>query len=110
MTDDIRDSLGTYVRWAEGFTPDSLERSLEDLATLRRGQLSDSDEYQRTTPAGPTERHYRKLRADRDDLDFREWNSDTGYCGVHRWPSAPGVCTQHQQRRRHRRQEIDEGF
>ena len=104
------EELGTYTQWAYGFSEASLERALDDQRTLRKGQLNDGDAYTRTTPSGPSESNSRKLRADRDDLDYREWNSDTGFSGVDRWPTGPGVQTEGQQRRRARRVLLDDGF
>lgn len=102
--------LGTYARWAEGFSEASLTRALDDQRTLRRGQLNDGDEYNRTTPAGLSESHYRKLRSDRDDLDYREWNEESAFSGVDRWPTGAGVQSEGQKRRRDRRDRLDDGF
>jgi len=110
MAKDYEEALGTYTQWAEGFSPESVERALRDQVNLKRGQLNDGDEYSRTTPAGFSRRHYDKIRAERDDLDYREWNASTGFSGVNRWPAGPGVESEGQGRRRARREAIDEGF
>lgn len=114
-SDGDRMDLGTYTRWAEGFSEASLERALDDQRALRRGQMNDGDEYNRTTPAGLSESHYRKLRSDRDDLDYREWNEETAFSGVDRWPTgagvqSTGVQSEGQKRRRDRRDRLDDGF
>ncbi|MCA9514865.1 MAG: hypothetical protein KC635_07985 [Myxococcales bacterium] len=108
----VRDEevLGTYAQWVAGYSPESVARAMHDQAALRRGQMNDGNEYNRTVPSGPSERHYDKLRTERDDLDYREWNSDTGFSGVNRWPTGPGMQTDQQKRRRAARKVIDEGF
>jgi len=110
MGSGAEEELGTYTQWAYGYEDSGVERAIEDQRTLRRGQMNDGDSFDRYTPAGPSERHYRKLRADRDDLDYREWNSDTGFSGVDRWPTGPGVQSEGQKRRRARMAELDDGF
>ena len=105
-----RDDLGTFQKWAQGANPQSLERALADQRVLRRGQLNDGNVFSRTTPAGLTESTFQKLRSDRDDLDYREWNTESAFMGVDRWPSAPGVQSEGQKRRRARAEHLDDGF
>jgi hypothetical protein len=107
--------LGTYTQWAEAFSRKDLDRALADQALLRRSQLKDGNDYCRTTPAGHSRRAYDTIRAERDDLDYREWNSDTGYSGVNRWPTGPGITARGvespaQKRRRERKELLDDGF
>jgi len=111
--------LGTYTQWAEAFSKGDLERALKDQAMIRHAQLKDGNDYTRTTPSGLTQRAYDVVRADRDDLDYREWNSDTGFSGVNRWPKGPGmvgqgpgrgVQTEGEIRRRARKEQLDDGF
>jgi len=110
MSSQGKDDLGTFARWAQGFSPESLERALADQRILRKGQLNDGDVFTRTTPAGLTESHYQTLRGGRDDLDFREWNTESAFSGVDRWPNAPGAQSEGQKRRRARREQMDDGF
>lgn len=104
------------ARWATGTSDASLDRALADQETLTRGKLNESDDDSRYTPSGLSRSHYDALRMDRDDLDFREWNEDTGFSGVGRWPSNPGVGgqggarTASERRRLRRKLELDEGF
>jgi hypothetical protein len=104
------------ARWSTGTSDKSLDRALSDQAILARGKLNDTDDDARYTPAGLSTSHYDALRMDRDDLDFREWNQDTGFSGVGRWPKAPGVAgqagatTASERRRLRRKLELDEGF
>lgn len=114
--------LGTYTQWAEAFSKKDLERALRDQALIRHAQLKDGNDYTRTTPSGLTQRAYDVVRAERDDLDYREWNSDTGFSGVNRWPKGPGMVgqgpvrqvrgaqTEAEIRRRARRDQLDDGF
>lgn len=107
------DELGTYTQWAEAFTKQGLERTLRDQAHIRRGQLNDGNEYTRYTPAQGTERACDTVRADRDDLEFRDWNSEHGFSGASRelpGPGTVGMESEGQRRRRRRREAIDEGF
>ena len=111
MTDEKRGKdLGVYGEWATGFSEASLDRALRDQQILRRGQLRDGDEYARYAPNQPSPSASTVIRATRDDLEFREWNEETGFSGVDRWPDAPGVQSPGQKRRRQRRDQIDEGF
>ena len=105
------------ARWATGTSQESLERSLEDVEILTRSRLKASDSETRYTPAGLSKSHYDTLRMDRDDLDYREWNEETGFSGVDRWPSGPGMegtdsahLTESERRRRRKRIELDDGF
>ena len=104
-------------RWATGTSDASLKRSIDDFATLTKGRLRATDAETRTTPAGFSQSHYDALRYDRDDLDFREWNEDTGFHGVNRWPTGPGMEGQDlgeldeaERRRARLRVEMDDGF
>lgn len=110
MGSGAEEELGTYTQWAYGYEESGVERALDDVRTLRKGQLNDGDSYTRTTPSGPSESNSKKLRADRDDLDYREWNSDTGFSGVDRWPTGPGVQSEGQKRRSARKAQLDDGF
>ncbi len=114
MTQRYDAELGTYTRWAEAFSPAGLEKTLKDQAVLRRGMLRE-DHVCRVTPSQPTRRAYDAIRATRDDLDNREWNEDTGFSGVTRWPSGPGMVgrgveTEGQVRRRATIERLDDGF
>jgi hypothetical protein len=114
MSQSYDKDLGTYTRWAEAFSPEGLQKTLKDQATLRRGQLREGD-GNRVTPAQPTRRAYDAIRATRDNLDYREWNDDTGFSGVTRWPSGPGMVghgveTDGQKRRRAHLEQLDDGF
>ena len=114
-TDDAGASLGTYTLWAEGFSEASLQRALRDQATLKRGELNDGNDDCRYTRAQQTRRACDTLRAERDNLDYREWNEDTGFSGVTRWPEGPGmsangVQSEGDKRRRARRIALDDGF
>lgn len=111
--------LGTYTQWAEAFSKKDLDRALKDQALIRHAQLNDGNDYCRSTPSGLTKRAYDTVRTERDDLDYREWNSDTGYSGVNRWPKGPGMVgqnvgrgieTEGQISRRTRRELLDDGF
>ncbi len=107
--------LGTYTQWAEAFTKKDLDRALTDQAIIRKSQLNDGNDYCRTTPSGLTKSAYDVVRMSRDDLDYREWNSDTGYSGVNRWPKGPGMVgrgmeSDGQQRRRQHKELLDDGF
>ena len=108
-------SLGTYTQWAEGFSKKSLDRALRDQAVLRHGQMNAGNDDCRYTPAQDTKSTCDKMRAQRTDLDYREWNADTGFSGVTRRPAGPGMTgngalTEGQKRRLDRRNEIDDGF
>jgi hypothetical protein len=107
--------LGTYTQWAEAFSKKDLDRALRDQALIHRAQLNDGNDYCRTTPSGLTRSAYDNLRAGRDDLDNRDWNSDTGFSGLNRAPQGPGMVgrgveTTHQKKRRARRELLDDGF
>lgn len=114
MTDRWNKELGTYNRFAEAFSNDQLERTLKDQATIKRAQLREGNVV-RVTPSQPSKRAYDAIRATRDDLDCREWNADTGFSGVTRWPSGPGMMghgveTEGQKRRRATIEQLDDGF
>lgn len=107
--------LGTYAQWAEAFSKKDLDRALKDQALIRHAQLNDGNDYCRTTPSGLTRSAYDNLRAQRDDLDNHDWNSDTGFSGLSRTPSGPGIAargveTAQQKTRRARRELLDDGF
>ncbi|TNF23757.1 MAG: hypothetical protein EP329_26680 [Deltaproteobacteria bacterium] len=110
MGSGAEEDLGTYTLWAYGYEDNGVKRALDDQRTLRRGQLNDGNLDTRVTPSQPSESHSRKLRSDRDDLDYREWNSESGFSGVDRWPASPGVLSEGQKRRRARMAELDDGF
>lgn len=110
-------NLGTYTLWAEAFSSQELTKRLNDQAQLKRGQLCDGNNFTRTTPAGLSRRAYDNVRANRVDMDNREWNSDTGFSGVNRWPKDPGMQGQGQGvqtpaeiRRRKVVERLDDGF
>ncbi len=114
MTQRFDDELGTYTRWAEAFSREGLEKTLKDQAVLRRGMMRE-DHVCRVTPSQPSRRAYDAIRATRDDLDNREWNADTGFSGVTRGPTGPGMVghgveTDGQQRRRATIARLDDGF
>ena len=105
------------ARWSTGTSDSSLDRALRDQAILNQGRMKATDSETRYTPAGLSRSHYDALRMDRDDLDFREWNEETGYHGVDRWPTGPGMSgqeaestTEAERRRARLRREVDEGF
>lgn len=109
------DELGTYTQWAEAFSPKGLDKALADQATLRRGQLNDGNDHARYTPSQGTQRACDATRAGRDDLEFRDWNSDAGFYGASRARKGPGMVgrgqeSAGQQRRRAKLQEVDDGF
>jgi len=115
MATRFDDELGTYSQWAEAFSQTSLERALGDQVLLRRGQLQDGNSYDRYAPSQPTERACTVLRAGRDDLEFRDWNSSGGFSGASRRRHGPGMFghgqeSEGQQRRRARLEAIDDGF
>lgn len=119
MTDEKIDGiLAVYAEWATGFSEEGLQRVLADQAAIQRGRLRDGDEYPRYAPNQPSKRGYDTIRAERDDLDYREWNEETGFNGVNRWPTGPGVTgppgpgarSEGQRRRQRRRRELEEGF
>ncbi|MFT7580819.1 MAG: hypothetical protein ACI9MR_002493 [Myxococcota bacterium] len=107
---ELQETLGTYTQWAEAFSPEGLQIALKDQARLRGGQLSDGDLCTRTTPSGFSKETYDVIRTDRNDMDYREWNEETGFHGVSRWPTGPGMQSDGQKRRRKRRQDLDDGF
>lgn len=109
------DELGTYTQWAEAFSRKGLETALRDQALIHRGQLNDGNEYTRYTPAHLTQRACDVVRAERDDLEFRDWNSEHGFSGASRERAGPGMVGRGQEsarqvERRARRKAIDEGF
>ncbi len=111
------DELGTYTRWAEAFSDQGLERALADQALIHRGQLNDGDDFTRYTPAQGNRRACDTVRAARDDLEFRDWNSDFGFSGASRPLTAPGMLgragrveSDGEARRRAQKRVIDEGF
>lgn len=115
MAGRYEEELGTYAKWAEAFSRQDLDRALRDQAILHRARLRDGNEDARYTPSQGSQRACDTVRAERDDLDYREWNSDTGFSGVSRWPSAPGMLGRGQQselqkKRRARKDLLDDGF
>jgi hypothetical protein len=108
------ETLGTYTQWAEAFSKRELDRALADQAIIQRAQLNDGNDLCRSTPSQPSKRAYDTIRAERDDLDYREWNSDTGFSGVNRWPKSPGMArgaeNEGQRLRRARKELLDDGF
>jgi hypothetical protein len=109
------EALGTYTQWADGFSRKSLRAALRDQAIIQRGILNGESDLSRYTPSGRSEAEYDNLRATRDDLDYREWNEETGYSGVTRRPAGPGMVghgarTEADKRRAARRQQLDDGF
>ncbi len=117
MTDTptrIDEALGTYSEWAYGFDADDLRKRLTDQARIKAAQLKDGNEHTRTTPAGLTEAHYDTLRSGRDDLDYREWNTESAFNGKSRTPTGPGVpesgTAAGERKRRARTAEVDDGF
>ncbi len=114
-SDESTASLGTYTQWAEGFTPASLDRALRDQVVLKHGEMNNGNDDCRYTRAQQTKQACDTLRSERDNLDYREWNADSGFSGVTRWPAGPGMSangaqTEGQKRRRARRVELDDGF
>jgi hypothetical protein len=108
------EGLGTYTQWAEAFSKRDLDRALSDQAIIARSQMNEGNDHCRSTPSQPSKRAYDKIRTERDDLDYREWNSDTGFSGVNRWPKAPGIGrgaeTERQREHRARKEILDDGF
>jgi hypothetical protein len=110
------EKLGTYTQWAEAFSREGLERALRDQANIRHGQLNNGNEHTRYTPAQGDRRTCDTVRAGRDDLEFRDWNSEHGFSGASRPMNGPGSVgmagteSEGQHRRRRRREVIDEGF
>ena len=114
MSDKPENNLGTYGLWTEAFSAKSLERIFVDQARLQRGMLRHDTDC-RVTPASPAKLAYDEIRATRDNQDYREWNEDTGFSGVNRWPAGPGMTghgveTDGQQRRRAHLEQLDDGF
>ena len=105
MSEDKRHS-----RWATGTSPESLDRAMKDQARIARRRLNDGDSHTGYTEAHFSRRYYDVVRYHRDDLDYREWNAETGFSGVNRWPTGPGTESDGQARRRKRRLELDDGF
>ena len=115
MAGRYEEELGTYSQWAEAFSKQGLDKALRDQALLHRAQLRDGSDSARYTPSQGNQRACDKVRSERDDLDNREWNSDTGFSGVSRWPSAPGMLgrgqeSDAQKKRRARKDLLDDGF
>jgi len=110
------DELGTYTQWAEAFSPKGLDKALADQAALHRGQLNDGNDHARYTPSQGTQRACDTTRAGRDDLEFRDWNSDAGFFGASRARMGPGMFgrgqeSAGQQRRRAKlREVVEDGF
>lgn len=103
-------------RWMKATSPESLERAAADQRRLAHGRMNHQPGAAPYTQAGLSREHYDALRYRRDDLDYREWNAATGFSGVDRWPTGPGMAGQSgtvttgERRRRARRAEIEEGF
>ena len=118
MSTRYDDELGTYSQWAEGFSNKGLESVLRDQVIIRRGQLNDGNDYTRYTPAQGSKSACDTVRAERDDLEFRDWNSEFGFHGASRPKPGPGMVGRRgpgaesdgQARRRARRAEVDDGF
>ncbi|MCC6622138.1 MAG: hypothetical protein IT385_12820 [Deltaproteobacteria bacterium] len=111
----VNETLGTYTQWAEAFNRKSLRAALKDQALIQRGIMNGASDDARYTPAGRSEQEYTTLRATRDDLDYREWNEETGYSGVTRRPAGPGMVghgarTEAEKRRAQKRKQLDDGF
>ncbi len=109
------DELGTYAQWAFGFNPKDTEKRLRDQALIRRGQLNDGNDYTRYTPSQGTQSACDVVRADRDDLEFRDWNSEHGFSGASRALPGPGMYgrgqeSDGQKHRRLKRELLDDGF
>ena len=105
----MSDKADSYERWMTGSSDASRERAVQDQRRLNQGKLraGDAPTY---TRAGFSRSCCDQLRRDRDDLDYREWMSDTGFSGLGRRHQGPGVQTEGQVRRRERMRELDEGF
>ena len=120
------DELGTYTQWAQAFSQKDLETRLRDQAILHRGQLNDGNDNTRYTPAQPTMRAADTTRANRDDLEFRDWMGEFGFSGNKRTLHGPGMFgqgqpsgpsgigrgheTTEQKHRRLRRETLEDGF
>ena len=105
----MSDTPDSYERWMTGTTPESRERAVQDQRQLNQGKVREG--AARTyTRAGFSRSNCDQLRRDRDDLDYREWMSETGFSGLKRRHQGPGVETEGQQRRRQRLRDLDEGF
>ena len=105
----MSDKPDSYERWMTGSSDASRERAVQDQRRLKQGQLRSGD-APTYTRSGFSRSYCDQLRRDRDDLDYREWMSDTGFSGLGRRHQGPGVETEGQVRRRQRLRELDEGF
>lgn len=115
MATEYDQKLGTYAQWADGFSRTSLRQALKDQVLIQQGRLNNGNDDGRTTPSGRTREEYDALRSSRDDLDYREWNEDTGFSGVTRRPQGPGMAangvrSESEKLRQARREKLDEGF
>ncbi len=111
----MSDPVDRYRRWMTG-NDRSLERAVTDLRRIIQARQRVNGGADRYTAAGLSRSHYDQLRHSRDDLDYREWNAATGFSGVTRGPTGPGMAgqagaiTPSDARRRRRLQELEEGF
>jgi hypothetical protein len=98
------------ARWASGTSEKSLARAVSDQAQLIKGRMNAGNASTRYTEAGLSTSHYDQLRYQRHDLDFREWNASSGFCGIDRRPTGPGMPAEGKRRRGSERKRIDDGF
>lgn len=112
----MTEPVDRYRRYMTGPSEGSLDRAVRDLRGIIRGRQRVDGGADRYTEAGLSRSHYDQLRHQRDDLDYREWNADTGFSGVTRQPDGPGMAAQAgaitpaDMRRRLRRLELEDGF
>ncbi|MCB9730241.1 MAG: hypothetical protein H6746_17355 [Deltaproteobacteria bacterium] len=106
---DVR-TTPRYARWASGTSDKSLARAIKDQARIIAGRLNATNATTRYTEAGLSRSHYDQLRYQRGDLDFREWNESTGFSGIDRRPTGPGMPEEGRRRRGAERKRIDDGF
>lgn len=98
------------ARWATGTSEQSLARAVNDQAKLVKGRMNAGNAATRYTEGGLLTSHYDQLRYQRSDLDFREWNAPTGFCGIDRRPTGPGMPSEGKRRRGPERKRLDHGF
>jgi hypothetical protein len=106
----MEDTKPRIARWASGTSAKSVTRAVDDQARLIKGRLNAGNASTRYTEAGLSKSHYDQLRYQRGDLDFREWNASTGFSGIDRRPTGPGMPQEGTRRRGGPRVRIDDGF
>ncbi len=104
------DKKPAMARWASGTSDESLSRAVNDQAKLVKGRMNAGNISTRYTAAGLLTSHYDQLRHQRADLDYREWNADTGFWGIDRRPTGPGMPAEGTRHRGPARRRIIDGF